>query len=122
MVPQETGGTADAIPDDVSVIREDSPPNSSTLGSVGLDVGADAMDRESMGEEVGQQSEDEAELERLAASSAREERLRLMPEYLENYFLEDLPPIDPEDPFNQGIYMRFRINQMRQAEGKQPVE
>lgn len=56
------------------------------------------------------------------ARAAREERARLLPEYMEHYFLEDLPMIDPEDPFNQGIYMRFRLNQMRSATGKEPVE
>lgn len=55
------------------------------------------------------------------AKAAREERMRLMAEYLEHFFLEDLPPIDPADPFNQGIYMRYRINQMRSAQGKGPV-
>jgi len=44
-----------------------------------------------------------------------------MPEYLEHFFLEDLPPIDSNDPWNQGIYMRYRINQMRSAQGKEPV-
>ncbi len=55
------------------------------------------------------------------AMAAREERMRLMSEYLEHFFLEDLPPIDPNDPFNQGIFMRYRINQMRSAKGQGPV-
>lgn len=57
-----------------------------------------------------------------AAKAARAERMRLMPEYLEHFFLEDLPPIDTNDPWNQGIYMRYRINQMRSAQGKEPVQ
>lgn len=56
------------------------------------------------------------------ARLAREERMRLLPEYLEHFFLEDLPPLNPDDPFNQGIYMRYRINQVRDAKGKEPVE
>lgn len=56
-----------------------------------------------------------------AAKSALEERKRLMPEYLDHFFLEDLPPIDTEDPFNQGIYMRYRLNQIRDVSGKEPV-
>jgi len=56
-----------------------------------------------------------------SAQLAREERMKLLPEYLKFYFLEDLPPIDPEDPWNQGIYMRFRLNQMRYARGEDPV-
>ncbi len=55
------------------------------------------------------------------SKAARDERMRLMPEYLEHFFLEDLPPIDSNDPWNQGIYMRYRINQMRSAQGKEPV-
>ena len=57
-----------------------------------------------------------------SAAAARQERTRLMPEYLEHYFLEDLPPINPDDPWNQGIYMRYRINQWRYVNGMEPVE
>lgn len=66
----------------------------------------------------------EGDADPLASSSAaaREERQRLMPEYLEHYFIEDLPPIDPNDPWNQGIYMRYRINQWRFVNGMEPVE
>ena len=57
-----------------------------------------------------------------SAAAARQERERLMPEYQEHYFVEDLPPINPEDPWNQGIYMRYRINQWRYVNGMDPVE
>jgi hypothetical protein len=90
-------------------------PSSMTPDQIAMD-GAN----EEIAPEIGEY--DTTELQREAAKAARDERLRLMPEYLEHYFLEDLPPIDQSDPFNQGIYMRFRINQMRQAKGKGPVE
>lgn len=61
-------------------------------------------------------------IEGASAAAAREERARLMPEYLEHYFIEDLPPINPDDPWNQGIYMRYRINQWRYVNGMDPVE
>lgn len=57
-----------------------------------------------------------------SAAAARQERARLMPEYLQHYFVEDLPPINPDDPWNQGIYMRYRINQWRYVNGMDPVE
>ena len=69
-----------------------------------------------------QQAEDVPSADSDVAKAAKEERVRLLPEYLEHFFLEDLLPIDPEDPFNQGIYMRYRINQLRDAQGKEPAE
>jgi len=65
---------------------------------------------------------DPDDIEGQSVAAAREERQRLMPEYLEHYFIEDLPPINPEDPWNQGIYMRYRINQWRYVNGMDPVE
>ena len=70
------------------------------------------IEDEGIGDDVAAQS----------ASAARQERERLMPEYLEHYFVEDLPPINPDDPWNQGIYMRYRINQWRYVNGMDPVE
>lgn len=95
--------------------------------SASMDEDAMALAEQDLESTLGfMQSSDDAEAlssaEKQVAAAAREERLRLLPEYLENYFLEDLPPINPDDPFNQGIYMRFRINQMRQAKDMEPVE
>lgn len=109
--------------EDIRIIEEDDPDvPEPALGGEGATMAvARAIDEDANAPEL-DQSEDELQLRKMVAKAARDERLRLMPEYLENYFIEDLPPISPDDPFNQGIYMRFRINQMRQAEGKQPVE
>lgn len=87
-----------------------------------MDPQAEAENADDYNEDVPMEEQDVPSTDADVAKAAREERTRLMPEYLEHFFLEDLPPIDPNDPFNQGIYMRYRINQVRYAQDKEPVE
>lgn len=113
--PEEAPRAASEAPpvaSDVPGDRGEDPPGLQeklAAASRELEQPAPPDDPESDGGDVG------------AAKAARAERMRLMPEYLEHFFLEDLPPIDTSDPWNQGIYMRYRINQMRSAQGKEPV-
>lgn len=89
---------------------------------VDAQTGAGVVDNVIPGADTGPVDPELNQVENESAMAAREERLRLMPEYLTYYFLEDLPMLDASDPWNQGIYMRFRINQFRSVTGKAPVE
>lgn len=104
-------------------MMDDSIPDGTSVNPQLADA-LHARDTADIADQHSQYEQQQAETSGIDISTARaalEERKRLMPEYLEHYFLEDLPPIDPEDPFNQGIYMRYRINQIREVSGKEPV-
>lgn len=117
----------DTMTTDQSIV--DAPPDTGDVVPEGVKINpklAKALHVQALGESSGvAQAQDQpvtdSGIDTSAAKSALEERKRLMPEYLDHFFLEDLPPIDTEDPFNQGIYMRYRLNQIRDVSGKEPV-
>ena len=108
----------DAPPDTDDVIPEGVKVNPKLAKALRVQAASEESSNEAQAQD---QPAADSGIDTSAAKSALEERKRLMPEYLDHFFLEDLPPIDTEDPFNQGIYMRYRLNQIRDVSGKEPV-